>query len=177
MPPLVPGAITARLMAADAGTTVEKGDALEAVVGDTFCLFNGVGILFKNAVDVDNSCEIDILLYNQRHPQGLPFLPEHILIECKNWHGPVNTAAVRAFTSKLRDFQLDFGILVAANGITGDAAEQTAAHAHLRREFDQLRMKVIVVTRIELEALASTEALGMLLRQRYGAFIMGLQGL
>src|SRR5579863_9687868 len=102
MPQLVAGAIAASMAAADDGTAAQKGEVLEEIVSGTFCLLEGVGLLFRNAVDVQNSSEIDILLYNQRHPQGLPFLPDYILIECKNWQIPVNAAVVRSFTSKLR---------------------------------------------------------------------------
>ncbi len=170
------GVIATILAAADAGTTKQKGSALEQVVANTFCLFDGVGLLFTNAVDVDNACEIDILLYNQRHPAGLPFLPDNILVECKNWDSPVNTATLRAFTSKLRQFKLDFGIVVASSGITGDQADRTAGHAHLRREFDLVGLKTLVLTRPEIEHLASSDDLGLMLRKKYGAFIMGLPG-
>lgn len=173
---IAPGSIAATLAAADGGTTAQKGNALEQVVADTLCLFDGVGILFTNAVDVENSCEIDILLYNQRHPAGLPFLQDNILIECKNWEAPVNTATLRAFTSKLRQFKLDFGVVVASNGITGNQVDRTAGHAHLRREFDQVGLKTLVVTRQEFESLASTDDLGLMLRKKFGAFIMGLPG-
>ena len=173
---IVPGQIAAQFAAAAAGTTAQKGVALEQIVAETFCLFDGVGLLHTNAVDVDMSCEIDILLYNQRHPAGLPFLPDNILIECKNWAMPVNTATLRSFTSKLRQFKLDFGIVVAANGITGDQADRTSGHAHLRREFDQVGLKTLVLTRHELESLASSDELGLILRKKFGAFIMGLPG-
>lgn len=173
---IAPGLIATTLAAADAGTTAEKGAALERVVTHTLCLLDGVGVLFTNVVDIDNSCEIDILLYNQRHPAGLPFLPDNILVECKNWTAPVNTATLRSFTSKIRQFKLDFGIVVASSGITGDQADRTAGHAHLRREFDQVGLKTIVLTRPEIEQLASGEDLGLMLRKKYGAFIMGLVG-
>jgi hypothetical protein len=173
---IVPGLIATMLAAADGGTTAQKGDALEQVVAATLCLLDGVDVLFTNAVDVDNSCEIDILLYNKRLPAGLPFLPDYILVECKNWNAPVNTATLRAFTSKLRQFKLDFGIVVASNGITGNPADRTAGHAHLRREFDQASLKTLVLTRPEIEHLVSSEDLGMILRKKFGAFIMGLSG-
>ena len=171
-----PGSIAATLAAADNGNTAQKGTALENVVQETMCLLDGVGVLYTNAVDVENSFEIDILLYNQKHPLGLPFLPDNILIECKNWAAPVNTATLRSFTSKLRQFKLDFGLVVATSGITGNQVEQTSAHAHLRREFDQVGLKTLVITRVELEGLASSDDLGLLLRRKFGAFIMNLPG-
>jgi len=166
-------AIAARLAAGDLGNTAQKGEALEAVTAETFCQLEGVGLLRRNAVDNAGSLEIDILLYNQGHPAGLPFLPNHIIIECKNWESPVNAATLTVFTGKLHKFRVDFGILVAANGITGDPADRTAAHAHLRSVYDRDGLKVIVITRAELESLTSTEDLLILLQEKYGDCIMG----
>ena len=173
MPPLDHQALAQRLVAGDAGNTAEKGAALEAVVADTFCRMEGVGIIAVNVVDDAGSSEIDILLYNLKLPSGLPFLSDNIMIECKNWQAPVDTATARVFTSKLRSCRLDFGILVAANGVTGDPQERTATFAHIRSEFDRSGMKVLIVTRAELEALRTTEDLGLLLRYKFGACIMG----
>jgi hypothetical protein len=165
--------VAARLAAGDAGNTAVKGQALEDVVADTFCLLNGVGVIKKNILDNAGSLEIDILLYNQRHPDGLPFLPNHLIIECKNWAAPVNAATLTVFTGKLHKFRVDFGILVAANGITGDAVERTAAHAHLRSVYDRDGLVVVVITRDEIELLRSTDDLGVLIRDKYGDCIMG----
>ncbi len=176
MPPIAPNYVAGLLQAADAGTNADKGIALEQVVKDTFCLLEGVGHLYSNVIDADGAAEFDILLYNQRHPTGLPFLPDNILIECKNWASPVGAAVIRAFTSKLCQCKLDFGILVASNGITGNQDDATAGRAHLQREFDRVGLRVLVLDRHELEACTSTEELGQLLRRKFGAFIMGLPG-
>jgi len=173
MPAIDYEAIAARLALGDAGNTAEKGEALEAVVADTLCQLEGVGVIKRNIIDNAGSLEIDILLYNQRHPSGLPFCPNHLIVECKNWQAPVNSATLTVFTGKLRKFRVDFGILVAANGITGDAQDRTAAHAHLRSVYDRDGIMVIVLTRQELESLHTTEDLGDLVREKYGDSIMG----
>lgn len=165
--------IAAILATGDLGNTAEKGAALEKVVADTLCQLEGVGLIRKNIIDNAGSLEIDILLYNQRSRDGLPFLPNHIIIECKNWQSPVNSATLTVFTGKLRKFRVEFGILVAANGITGDSQDRTAAHAHLRSVYDRDGLSVIVITRNEIEALRNTDDLGVLIREKYGDCIMG----
>ncbi|WP_285374256.1 restriction endonuclease [Pseudomonas sp. lyk4-TYG-107] len=165
--------IADKLVAGDAGNTAEKGAALEEVVAKTLCQLEGVGVIKRNILDNAGSLEIDILLYNHRLRDGLPFLPTHLIIECKNWQAPVNSATLTVFTGKLRKFRVDFGILVAANGITGDAQDRTAAHAHLRSVYDRDGLAVIVITRAEIEALRDTEDLGLLMREKYGDCIMG----
>ena len=166
--------IIAQLAAGDVGNTADKGAALENVVGQTLGLFSGITLIHQNAVDVAGSCEIDLVLSNNQHPNGLPFLPFYLVIECKNWQAPVDTATVRAFTSKLRLMRMKFGLLVAANGITGDAAERTNAYAHIRDEFNRDELILLVVTRAELEALSDTDQLGALLKLKLGQFLMNM---
>lgn len=165
--------IAARLIAGDAGNAAEKGAVLETIVAETFCQLQGVGLIKKNIVDNASSLEIDILLYNHRLQDGLPFLPNHLIIECKNWHAPVNSATLTVFTGKLHKFRVDFGILVAANGITGNVVDRRAAQAHLRSVYDRDGLAVIVITRAEIEALRNTDDLGLLMREKYGDCIMG----
>lgn len=167
-------ALQAQLALGDAGNAAAKGAALEAVVLQTLCLFDGVGLIKCNLIDEPGSLEIDILLYNQAHASGFPFLPNHLFIECKNWQQPVDTATLRAFTSKLRSMRIKFGLLVAANGITGNANDVTAAHAHLRDEFKMDGIIVLVLTRTELLSQSSTDDLGVLIREKFGMFIMGM---
>ena len=173
MPDIDHASIVARLAAGDAGNSAQKGEALEVVVTETFCKFDGVGLIKRNIVDNAGSLEIDILLYNQRHPTGLPFLPNHLIVECKNWQAPVDAATLTVFTGKLHKFRLDFGILVAANGITGNAADRAAAHAHLRSVYDRSGLAVVVITRQEILGLQNTDELGALVREKYGDCIMG----
>jgi len=60
MPNIDHAAIAARLAAADAGNTAEKGEALEAVVAETFCQLEGVGVIKRNVLDNAGSLEIDM---------------------------------------------------------------------------------------------------------------------
>lgn len=167
--------IVDQLAAGDLGSSAEKGKALETVVEQTMCLFDGVGLIHRNVVDNAGSLEIDIVLYNnQVSNSGLPFLPPLLIVECKNWASPVDAATLRAFTSKIHSMRLKFGLLVAANGITGNATDVTAAHAHLRDTFKQDGEIILVITRDELCRVASTEDLGASLRQKYGRFLMGM---
>lgn len=166
--------IIALLAAGDAGNTAQKGLALEQVVNQTLGLFSGVTLIHRNAIDIAGSCEIDLILSNNQHPDGLPFLPFYLVVECKNWQAPVDTATVRAFTSKLHMMRMKFGLLVAANGITGNAADHTACHAHIRDEFNRNELILLVVTRVELTALNSTEEFGALLKLKLGQFLMNM---
>ncbi len=110
-----------------AKTTKGKGNALEDIVKWTFCSLPGIRVLKRNFVDTAGAAEIDLLLYNDPRLSPVPFLSEYPIIECKNWIVPVDSATVRDFIGKVRTAHLEVGILVAANGVTGDDSDRTAA--------------------------------------------------
>ena len=168
--------IARRLAEGDVATTTEekKGAALEDVVIQSFCKVRGVGLLRRDQTNYAGSSEIDILLYTASHRLGLPFLPDFLIFECKNWAAPVDSATVDSFVGKIRSCRLELGILVAANGITGDPAQRTAANDIIRRAFDRDNIKVLVVTRAEIEALRAIVDVVTLMRDKFGALIMGL---
>jgi hypothetical protein len=167
-------AIAKRLAEGDAAaTTEEKGAALEDVVQNSFCRVRGIGFLRRDQTNNAGSSEIDILLFNQRHPVGLPFLTDYLVFECKNWVSPVDSATVASFIAKVRAARLELGILVAANGITGNAEQRTAANDIIRQAFDRDNIKILVVTRAEIEGFRSIDDVIALMREKFGALIMG----
>lgn len=167
--------IAQRLVEGDAApTTAEKGAALEDVVIQSFCRIRGISFLRRDQTNNAGSSEIDILLFNHRHSLGLPFLPDYLIFECKNWGAPVNSATVDGFIAKVRASRLDFGILVAASGITGDPMQRTAANDIIRRAFDRDNVKLLVITRAEIEGFRTVNDIIALMRDKFGALIMGL---
>lgn len=167
--------ILQRLIEGDrAATTEEKGAALEDVVARSFCKVRGVGLLRRNQINRAGSSEIDILLYNQCDPLGLPFLPPYLLFECKNWIAPVDSATVESFVAKVRSMRLELGVLVAANGVTGDQVQITAANDAIRRAFDRENIKLLVITRSDLEGLRVVHDVVVLMREKFGSLIMGM---
>ncbi len=162
--------IAARLRAGDAATITEEiGAALEDVVGWTLCSLPGVRILQRDFTNRANSMELDLFLFNNRGQSPLEFLPAYLIVECKNWVARVNSATVRDFIGKLRSTHQEVGILVAANGVTGDTEDQTAANDIIREAFDRDDIKLIVLTRAEIEGFRSQRDIVLLLEQKYGA--------
>jgi hypothetical protein len=112
------------------------------------------------------SQEIDIGLWNDKHPDGLRFLrTDVILIECKNWLGPVTSAEVAWFDTKVRQRSLSFGIIFAARGVTGNSAELTAARHIIAQALAEGR-RLIVVTSSEIANLRSADDLVHLLKDK-----------
>ena len=152
-------------VALNGNTNGERGKALEDLVCYLFNQVPGISITHRNELNAFDTEEIDVAVWNDGDPDGLFFLPYIILIECKNWSSRVSSAEVSWFDSKLRSRGLDFGILIAARGITGNAADLTAAHSIVAGALRD-RRRFLVITTDELLALPSTEALARLIKQK-----------
>ncbi len=161
--------IARRLLEGDIATvTREVGAALEDVVAWTLCSLPGVRVLHRDFVNRANSTEIDLFLFNNPRLSPIEFLPQFVIVECKNWRDRVNSATIRDFITKVRSARQEVGILVAANGVTGDAADQTAANDDIRLAFDQDGTKILVLTRGEIEQFRSPREIVLLLEEKYG---------
>jgi Restriction endonuclease len=165
--------IAKRLAQGDsAKTTKGKGSALEDIVSWTFCSLPGVRVLKRNFVDAAGASEIDLLLYNDARLTPAAFLSEFPIIECKNWSEPVDSKTVRDFIGKVRAAHLTVGILVAANGVTGNANDRKAANDQIRLAFDADAIKIIVIARSDIQGLRSREGFLEFLQDRYGDVIL-----
>lgn len=131
---------------AAATTTKAKGEALEQLACESFARLDGVTVHARNCRDEHNIQEIDVVLWNDRlaTPIGLPFIPEVFTVEAKNWEAPVGSAEVAWFKEKVRNSGYSTGVLVAANGITGDHDDRRFAYeAILLARSERLRLVVL----------------------------------
>jgi hypothetical protein len=142
-----------------------KGAAWEALGKYIFASIPGLSVSSTNREHILDQYEVDIAMWNEQLPSGLKSLPDVIFIEAKNWAGRVNAAAIRSFDSKLNQQGLTFGVLIAANGVTGDAADRTAGHGVGASALTPGR-RIIVITRAEVESLASGQQLVRLIKQK-----------
>jgi hypothetical protein len=143
--------------------TAEQGRALEDLICYLYGLVPGVAITHRNELNAFQTEEIDVALWNDGATGGFFFLPNIILVECKNWSTRVGSAELNWFDSKLRNRGLTFGILVTTLGITGDAADLTAAHAIIAAALREGR-RLVVLTTAEIAALTDTEQLVRLIK-------------
>jgi hypothetical protein len=137
----------------NATTKAEKGRSFEDLICYLFSKIPGISVTRRNVLNQFGSEEIDVAFWNRRNSNGLYFLHNIILVECKNWSQPLGSAEVSWFDSKLRRRAQPFGILIAANGITGNAADKTAAHDVISAALAEGR-QFVVLTRQEIEDLA-----------------------
>lgn len=149
----------------DASTNHEKGQALEDLICDVFGIVPGISVARRNTLSTFRDEEVDVALWNDKFPEGFPFLPHIILVECKNWSKPVGSMEVGWFVSKLEDRGLSFGILVALNSITGSSEERSSAHQTVARALSQGR-QLIVIDRRTLEQLSTTDDLVRCIKEK-----------
>ena len=92
-------------------------------------------------------------------------LPDIILVECKNWSSPVGSAEVVSFDRKVEDRGLTVGVLVATNGITGNADDRTQAQSILASSLARNR-RIVVITSAEIRNLNHTNQLVSLFQEK-----------
>jgi hypothetical protein len=149
----------------NADTMAVKGRALEDLICYVFGLVPGITITRRNTLNVFHTEEIDVALWNEKDSSGISFMESIVLVECKNWSGPVGSIEVSWFDTKLRSRGLPYGILIAAQGITGDAQDLTAAHHVIAGALREQR-RLLVITANELRQLADTDALVYLIKEK-----------
>jgi hypothetical protein len=155
--PVIDQAVVAGFLQASAAaqTTTEKGRALEDLICYVFGVVPGIAITRRNQMNVFHTEEVDVALFNDKAPDGLPFLPDLILVEAKNWSNNVGSAEVAWFDTKVRHRGLSFGVLLTTLGITGNAQDLTAAHHTIAAALMEQR-RLIVITVGELQSLSHT---------------------
>lgn len=164
MAPIVPATVQDYVNAGRNGpTTAEQGRALEDLICYVLGLVPGVAITHRNELNAFETEEIDVAIWNDGAAEGFTFLPNIILVECKNWSQRVGSAELNWFDTKLRNRGLTFGILVTTLGITGNAVDMTAAHNIVAAALREQRQLVIITTD-ELLAVGSTEELIRLIK-------------
>jgi predicted helicase len=149
----------------NAQTTTERGRALEDLICYVFGLVPGIAVTHRNEMNVFDTEEVDVALWNDGTDDGFHALPNLILVECKNWSNAVGSGEVAWFMTKLKNRGLDFGILISPHGITGNAQDLTAAHHVVAVELAEKR-RLLLITTQELMAVADTGELALLIKKK-----------
>jgi len=148
-----------------AATSDAKGKLYEELAK---YLFEAVPGCFaeSNITNVFRTEQVDIAVGNGKMPDGLWLLPHVILVECKHWDEPVDSGRVGYFMNILAGRGVELGILVAANGITGNRDDLTNAHA-LGLHGSPRGLKVVVITTEDIANLQTVADFIELLHRRY----------
>lgn len=136
----------------------KKGKMLEALTCYLFEKIPGLSRQKTNVLSKFESEELDVAFWNDQSPSGLKSFDAIILVECKNWSQPVGSAEVTTFLAKIENRSLNFGVLIAANGITGNASDSKQAHDIVSKALAR-GTRLIVLTRAKIESLRTSEEL------------------
>ena len=99
----------------------KKGKMLEDFVCDFFQLIPGLKVIGRNIFNSNSAQEIDVVFWNDRCANGLPFLESLVFMECKNIHDSLPARDVGWFVDKLAHKAQKLGVLVSLSGISGKA--------------------------------------------------------
>lgn len=149
-----------------AGGSAQKGAALEHCIRCLFQAVPGIGNIHQDAIDYAQSQQLDLVVWNNRDPAGLYFLPNIIFVECKNWETSVGAQDVDWFRSKIRSRKETYGIFVAAHGISGERGQVRRANEIIREALSTEGIHILVVRLADLRTLTSTEEFVALIQNR-----------
>jgi len=147
-----------------ADTSDAKGAALEALSSYIFATVPGIRVAERNVLDGNRAHELDIVLWNDNRTSELYFLEAIVIVECKATDRRVGSHEVGWFVRKLQDRGAHFGILVALKGITGDG--QHSAYTEVSNALIRDKIRILLLTREEIENLTNTRALADLLTEK-----------
>jgi hypothetical protein len=147
-------------------TNAAKGKAFEDLACYLLSGIPGITITARNEMNTFATEEIDVACKNENDPAGLGALVDFFLVECKGWTDAVNSEQVSWFLTKIRHRGVRFGILIAANGVTGLPEHLSRANFLVGVEMATFGIKMVIVTREEIEKLTSGEDFARLIIQK-----------
>lgn len=151
-----------------AQTNDEKGRSLEDLIQYLMERIPGIEVRGRDIqCDIE---EIDLVLWNDRIDSFFKAWEDIILIECKNWSKKVGASEVEWFIHKLRRRGITNGILIAAEGITGDARRAAGA---IITEALREKIRVIVIDKSDLGSINNLENFRNMIKTKYCNIFIG----
>jgi Restriction endonuclease len=147
-----------RALYSQLSTSPDKGKALEDFCAEFFGAIPGVSVAERRVVDDAHSQEVDLILDNEQHAEGLRNLAQVLFVEAKNWSKRVGSAEVAWFDWKIRLSGYAEGFLVVASGVTGSQEDKTSAWQILWQANIEGR-RLIVLTPDEMISCSSAAAI------------------
>lgn len=154
------------------GDRNERGEILETLVKSIFGRLPGFSHWKSRHLTNEGSAEFDVCFHNDIRLSPFPFAEPAMVVECKNTGRRIDSAGVRNFIAKLEDMQVSWASLVAAEGITGSGERYTRAHAAIQNARTR-KVNLLVITRVEIELLQSSEHFAALVRDKIMAHSLG----
>lgn len=133
-----------------ASTNKEKKEVLERFTARIVETTDGFEISHKDKRGLDS--EIDLMVINECKQRTLEEMGTPLLVECRNWSVPMPAKAIRDFGTKLKDRNIQTGIIVSTKGVTGN--EKTDAKEAIRIFLTRDNIKILVLDEKDLQKIA-----------------------
>lgn len=159
---------------ADSNRTT-KGRRLERALSYLFSHLDGVKVKQCN-INLGHE-EVDILLLNTGKKGIFAEFDAFIKVECKNWSSPMDAKAVRDFIHKVRERHGKTGIIISANGVTGEFSlplgNMNGALFVLHNTFMMDKIRIIVLTMDDLTNITCLDHFVEIIEDRICAIYTG----
>jgi restriction endonuclease Mrr len=139
-----------------------KGKLLEEVMKGIISLVRGLEVVGSNVNDGTKEIDIQVRNRNEENVWETIFDPM-VFIECKNWSESVKSKDIRDFEGKLVSGDLNAGILVAVNGISGDGEGAWG----VVREALQRGRKIVVLDGVALDEILKCRGVSEVIDKQY----------
>jgi Restriction endonuclease len=149
----------------------KRGRALENLASELLEAIPGVTVVERNLLTPLGNEEVDLVLSNQKLQDGLGGFNHDVLVECKSTGKRTDSPTVREFGVKLQRRGLDYGVLIALGGLTGEDSFRAAVGDLSDWALQKVRM-VVVVER-ELRGIRSGEHLANVLERKRIRMVAG----
>jgi predicted Mrr-cat superfamily restriction endonuclease len=146
----------------------EKGKALEDLIEYTINSLKGLTVYDRDVRT--KSEEIDLIVLNTKTHPNFTIFDNIILVECKNWTKPVNSETIDHFLGILTRKGLSNGILVAANGVTGNINKDAVS---IINGALQNKIRIIVLTMKDLTTIQKHDDIYAILLKKHMQLFLG----
>jgi len=146
-----------------ASTNKEKKETLTKLTKRIINMIDGLEISYEDTRGLDS--EFDLMVINECKQRTLEEMGTPFLVECRNWSFPMPAKAIRDFGGKLRDRNIQTGIIVSMKGVTG--SEKTDAKEAIRTFLTRDNINILVFDENDLEKIVEGKTFAELLRSKF----------
>ena len=143
----------------------EQGVALEKLMISLLGKIPGITVTKRSEKKKFQDDEVDIVCWNDRHKNGLYFLPNILTIGAFHWLEPVSSAQIKSLLNIIKKRGLSFGVLVAINGLTEDQEERAGARDLILSALSDER-QIVILRGSDFEKLRSSNQLVRLFKEK-----------
>jgi len=108
---------------------------------------------------------VDIVCWNNQHPNGLYFLPSIISVGAIEWLEPVSGEHIKWFMNKLKEKGLSFGVLLAVNNLIDEQEARAEVRDIISSAFSDER-QIVILRGKDLEKVSDSSQLVTLFKEK-----------